>query len=276
MSRIFAQIEQATAYIRSKTSIVPKLMLVLGSGLGDYGDRLEKMEVIPYKDIPGFPQTTVPGHKGNLLLGEVFGVPVAIMQGRFHYYEGHRQQDIAFPVRVLRHLGAQMVLFTNAAGAINLSFQPGDLMMITDHINYSGMSPLFGENVEEMGPRFIDMTQAYDKTLQQILLSAAKEQGIALKQGVYMMFAGPQFETPAEIRFARTIGADAAGMSTVPEIIAARHCGLRICAISCMTNMAAGILDQPLTHEEVMETGKMVSDRFSRLVDAFIQGIREV
>lgn len=276
MSQAYAKIQQATDYIRSQSDITPKLMLVLGSGLGDYGDRLEKMDVIPYQNIPGFPQTTVPGHKGNLLLGECFGVPVVIMQGRFHYYEGHRQQDIAFPVRVLRNLGAQMVLFTNAAGAINMDFQPGDLMMITDHINYSGMSPLFGENVEEMGPRFIDMTQAYDKQLQQVLLAAAQEQEIALKRGVYMMFPGPQFETPAEIRFARTIGADAAGMSTVPEIIAARHCGLRICAISCMTNMAAGILDQPLTHEEVMETGQMVADRFARLVDAFIQHLSEV
>lgn len=276
MSQAYAQIQKATDYIRTQSNITPKLMLVLGSGLGDYGNRLQKMDVIPYQNIPGFPRTTVPGHKGNLLLGELFGVPVVIMQGRFHYYEGHRQQDIAFPVRVLRNLGAQMVLFTNAAGAINMDFKPGDLMMITDHINYSGMSPLFGENVDEMGPRFIDMTQAYDKPLQQILLACAREQGISLKQGVYMMFPGPQFETPAEIRFARTIGADAAGMSTVPEIIAARHCGLRICAISCMTNMAAGILDQPLSHEEVMETGRMVSDRFARLVDTFIQHVREV
>ena len=155
MSQAYAQIQKATDYIRTQSNITPKLMLVLGSGLGDYGDRLQKMDVIPYQNIPGFPRTTVPGHKGNLLLGELFGVPVVIMQGRFHYYEGHRQQDIAFPVRVLRNLGAQMVLFTNAAGAINMDFKPGDLMMITDHINYSGMSPLFGENVDEMGPRFI-------------------------------------------------------------------------------------------------------------------------
>ena len=254
----------------------PYAVLVLGSGLGDYAQRMETPTVIPYEEIPGFMVSTVHGHAGRLVMGRLFGLPVAIMQGRFHYYEGHRQQDIAFPVRVLRNLGAQMVLFTNAAGAINMDFQPGDLMMITDHINYSGMSPLFGENVEEMGPRFIDMTQAYDKQLQQVLLAAAQEQEIALKRGVYMMFPGPQFETPAEIRFARTIGADAAGMSTVPEIIAARHCGLRICAISCMTNMAAGILDQPLTHEEVMETGQMVADRFARLVDAFIQHLSEV
>lgn len=268
--------QQAAAYLKTQTKIIPRAVLVLGSGLGDYAERLEGADVVPYECVPGFPKSTVEGHKARLVFGELFGVPVAIMQGRFHYYEGYNQQQITLPIRALREMGAQILFLTNASGGINTSFAPGDLMLIDDHINFSGTSPLMGENVAEQGLRFPDMSQAYDKQLKACLLRAAEKAGVPLKRGVYMMFCGPQFETPAEIRFGRIIGADAAGMSTVPEVIVGRHCGLRVCGVSCITNMAAGILDQPLTHTEVMETGERVKDAFASLVDAFVKGLKNV
>ncbi|MDL2225975.1 purine-nucleoside phosphorylase [Eubacteriales bacterium OttesenSCG-928-M02] len=269
----FEMAKEAANYITAQITEQPKALLVLGSGLGDYALRMENPTIIPYTSIPHFKQSTVPGHEGQLVLGRIFDVPVAIMQGRVHYYEGYSQQEITLPVRTLRLCGAEILFLTNAAGGINLDFSPGDLMLIDDHINFSGQSPLMGPNEEQLGLRFPDMAQAYDKQLKQALFDAAARADVELKRGVYMMFSGPQFETGAEIRFARTIGADAAGMSTVPEVIAGRHAGMRICGVSCITNMAAGILDQPLSHEEVNETALQVQDDFKRLVDEFIKGI---
>lgn len=264
------RIQQAIAYIGSKTDIRPGIALVLGSGLGDYAERLEDPFVIPYDEIPGFPKSTVAGHAARLVFGRIKGKEVVIMQGRFHYYEGYCQDEITLPIRVLRVLGAEILLLTNAAGGIQQRFRPGDFMLISDHINFSGASPLRGPNLDTFGPRFVDMTHTYDKDLMERMREAAEQNGITLQEGVYMMFCGPQFETPAEIRFARTIGADAAGMSTVPEAIVARHAGMRIVGISLITNMAAGILDQPLTHQEVLETGAQASARFTSLIDAFL------
>lgn len=272
---ISERINKATAYIESKTDMRPYALLVLGSGLGDYAERLEGSLAIPYEDIPEFPRSTVEGHAGRLLLGNIHGLPVAIMQGRFHYYEGYQQQEVTMPIRVLRRLGAEVVLLTNACGGIDTGFKPGDLMLIDDHINFSGTSPLRGGNLDEFGPRFPDMSCVYDKQLRALALESAKENGIDMKRGVYMMFGGPQFETPAEIRMARTMGANVAGMSTVPEAIVANHAGMKVCGISCVTNMASGILDQPLTHQEVMETGEMVKDKFSALVDGFVKRLVE-
>lgn len=270
MSSLYAQVQKAAAYLKERTRIRPRAVLVLGSGLGEYAERLEHADVVPYEQVPGFPVSTVEGHKAQLVFGSLFGVPVAIMQGRYHFYEGYTQQQVTLPIRVLREMGAKVLFLTNAAGGINESYRPGDLMLIDDHINFSGTSPLIGANVSEQGLRFPDMSQAYDRALKESLLRAADKAGVPLRRGVYMMFTGPQFETPAEIRFGRAIGADAAGMSTVPEVIVGRHCGMRVCGVSCITNMAAGILDQPLTHTEVMETGEKVKDSFAALVDAFL------
>ena len=272
---MYNKIEQAAEFLKQNVSLVPKMVLVLGSGLGAYADGIKDRTVIPYADIPGFAASTVPGHAGQLVFGTIHGLPVAVMQGRVHYYEGGGMQQVALPLRALRLMGAESILLTNAAGGVNFDFKPGDLMLIDDHINFSANSPLIGPNIYQMGPRFPDMSQAYDKTMKECMLNAAKKIDLDLKRGVYMMFTGPQFETPAEIRFVRTIGADAVGMSTVPEVIAARHCGYKICGVSCITNMAAGILDQPLNHEEVMETGAMVRDRFEMLIDTFLQEISQ-
>lgn len=266
----------AVNYIKSKTNIIPRLVLVLGSGFGGYVDSIfEKIE-IPYSEIPGFANTSVSGHVGKLVFAIVNKMPIAILQGRVHYYEGVPINRIVFPLRVIRILGAEFVLFTNASGGTNRAFVPGDFMLIDDHINNTANSPLIGTNIDELGPRFPDMTYAYDNKLKECMMRAAKDAEIDLKRGVYMMFCGPQFETPAEIRFARMIGADAIGMSTVPEVIAARHCGYRICAVSCITNMAAGILDQPLTHDEVIETGNTSSKKARRLIDLFIKEINNL
>ncbi len=265
------RIERAADYLEQKVQIRPKVMLVLGSGLGGYADGIDNAQRIAYADIPGFPTSTVAGHKGQLVFGNLFGNAIAVMQGRLHYYEGYAQEVLTIPIRTLKLLGAEVLVLTNAAGGINAAFLPGDLMLIDDHINYSGMSPLRGENLDLFGPRFPDMSQAYDKGLKELMLRAAEQANVELKRGVYMMFSGPQFETPAEIRFARTIGADAAGMSTVPEVIVGRHAGMRVCAVSCITNMAAGMLDQPLSHQEVMETGEKVKHIFARLIDEFLQ-----
>ncbi len=265
------RIERSADYLRQKMKIHPKTVLVLGSGLGGYADRLKDAQRISYADIPGFPTSTVAGHAGHLVLGNLWSMPVAIMQGRLHYYEGYAQDVITIPIRALRLLGAEVLVLTNAAGGINFDFEPGDLMLIEDHINFSGMSPLRGENIDLFGPRFPDMSQAYDPDLRRLMLKASGLADVDLKKGIYVMFSGPQFETPAEIRFARTIGADAVGMSTVPEVIVGRHAGMRICAVSCITNMAAGMLNQPLSHAEVMETGENVKHKFARLIDEFLQ-----
>ena len=253
-------------YLRSKTNIQPVLGLVLGSGLGDLVELVEGQVAVPYADIPGFERSTAPDHAGQLVFGTLKGLPCVLMCGRLHHYEGYAPERIVYPVRTLRALGVKQLILTNASGGINMGFSVGDLMLITDHINLSGMNPLIGPNDEAWGPRFPDMTYAYAPGLNAAIVEAAREALIPLRQGVYAMMSGPSFETPAEIRMLRTLGADAVGMSTVPEVIAANHCGLPVAAISCITNMAAGVLGQPLDGQEVVETGQRVKGKFMTLL----------
>jgi len=250
-----------------------KIGLILGSGLGGYAEKIENKRFVSYSELPGFPQSRVEGHKGRFVIGELFGKTVICMQGRFHYYEGYPQSQIALAVRVMKRLGVEKLLLTNAAGGVNLSFSPGDLMLISDHINFSGSHPLIGPNDEDFGPRFPDQTNVYDRDLRAGVRAAAKEADVKLQEGVYMMFSGPTFESPAEIVFARTVGASAVGMSTVPEAIAAAHCGIKTIGISLITNMAAGIFDQPLSHEEVQETAAIASEKFTKLVDKIVETV---
>ena len=250
-----------------------KIGLILGSGLGGYAEKIENKRFVSYSELPGFPQSRVEGHKGRFVIGELFGKTVICMQGRFHYYEGYPQSQIALAVRVMKRLGVEKLLLTNAAGGVNLSFSPGDLMLISDHINFSGSHPLIGQNDEDFGPRFPDQTNVYDRDLRAGVRAAAKAAGVKLQEGVYMMFSGPTFESPAEIVFSRTVGASAVGMSTVPEAIAAAHCGIKTIGISLITNMAAGILDQPLSHEEVQETAAIASEKFTKLVDKIVETV---
>ncbi|MDA3832387.1 MAG: purine-nucleoside phosphorylase [Spirochaetales bacterium] len=259
-------IQDAAEYIQKKIAVTPGIGIILGSGLGVLGDEVEKAVRISYKDIPHFPRSTVEGHAGQLVVGLLEGVPVAVMQGRFHYYEGYQMDAVAFPVRVMKLLGIMDLLVTNAAGGCNPDFNAGDLMVITDHIKFIDNSPLRGPNVSEFGPRFNELSNAYTKELQRKTFQVGKELKIPLVSGVYALMAGPSFETPAEIRMLRLLGADAVGMSTVPEVITAAHAGMRILGISCITNMAAGILDKALNHEEVMETGARVSETFASLI----------
>ena len=253
----------------------PEIGLILGSGLGGYGEKLENPAFINYKDIPGFPVSKVEGHKNRFILGTLFGKNICAMQGRFHYYEGIEQKKLMIPIHIMKDAGVRTLILTNAAGGINTSFEPGDLMLITDHINLSGSNPLRGDNEDSYGPRFPDMSEVYSRRLRERLLSAVGNAGISLKQGVYVMNSGPSYETPAEIRMLRLLGGDAVGMSTVPEAIAAKHCGMDVIGISCITNMAAGILNQPLNHEEVCETADRVKTVFESVVDLLIAGITE-
>ncbi len=266
-------IERAVEILKPLSGDACKIGLILGSGLGGYAERIENKRFVGYSDLPGFPQSRVAGHKGRFVIGDLFGKRVICMQGRFHYYEGYPQSQIAIPVRVMKRLGVEKLLVTNAAGGVNLDFDPGDLMLITDHINFSGSHPLIGPNDDDFGPRFPDQTNVYDHELRARVKKAAAEAGVTLREGVYMMFSGPTFESPAEIVFARTIGASAVGMSTVPEAIAAAHCGVKTVGISLITNMAAGILDQPLSHEEVQETAAVASEKFTRLVDRIVRDV---
>lgn len=266
-------IDEAVRIIRQRTDLVPEVGMILGSGLGDYADRIENPVKIPYQDIPNFPVSTVAGHAGQFVLGNRNGKTVIAMQGRIHYYEGYTQRQITLPVRIMKRLGVQNMLLTNACGGVNLSFAPGTLMMISDHINYSGSNPLLGPNFEIDGPRFPDMSRVYPKELRDKLRQCAAREGIALQEGVYMMFSGPCYETPAEVRMARTLGADAVGMSTVPEGIVCAHCGIPVLGISCITNYAAGILDQPLSHQEVVETAARVKDTFVQVVDLILKEV---
>lgn len=267
----YEQIQETAQAIRTRAGgLQPKVGIILGSGLGDFAEGLAKKVVIPYAELPHFPHSSVPGHAGRLVLGEVGGEPIVAMQGRVHAYEGYSPAQVAFPARVLCALGIHSLVVTNAAGGVNWDFKPGDLMVITDHLNLSGYNPLVGPNDDRMGPRFPDMTTAYPTALQAQLLSSAQNVGVELKQGVYAVLAGPSYETPAEIRMLRTLGADAVGMSTVPEVIAARHMGVQVAGISCITNLAAGIGNKPLTHEEVAETAHQVKDIFRRLLEDFL------
>ncbi len=266
------RIDRAAEVIRAACGGA-EIGLILGSGLGDNIPSLKDRKTILYKDIPGFPVSTVPGHHGEWISGEMHDKRVAIMRGRFHFYEGYDVPDVTLPVRVMQRLGVRTLIVTNAAGGVNTSFAPGDLMLISDMINYSGINPLMGRNLDAFGPRFPDMSQAFDRELRGTARACAAELGLSLQEGVYMWFSGPSFETPAEIRMARVLGADAVGMSTVPEVLVARHGGLRVLGISCITNMAAGILDQPLDHQEVLETGNRVKASFEGLIDAVVRSL---
>ena len=267
------RIENAVSFIRSRTTAEPSIGLILGSGLGDFADTLENRQVIPFTDIPDFPAATVPGHTGAFVFGEKQGKSVVCLQGRLHYYEGHPMSLLTLPVRILAKLGVQTLVLTNAAGGVNKDYRPGDLMLITDHINYSGTNPLIGVNEPELGPRVPDVTDLYSAGLRLKVKLAAVEAGIGLRQGVYMMFSGPSYETPAEIRMARILGADAVGMSTVPEALVAAQCSIKVLGISCITNLAAGVSPTKLSHQEVMDTAAAVHDKFHSLVDLILKEI---
>jgi len=266
-------VRNAYDYIRTQTDAEPEIGMILGSGLGDFADTLQDRRVIPFTDIPDFPAATVPGHTGAFVFGTKHGKRVVCLQGRLHYYEGHPMSLLTLPVRIMAKLGVKTLVLTNAAGGVNKDYRPGDLMLITDHINYSGSNPLIGVNDPELGPRFPDVTDLYSSSLRLKLKLAAVEAGIGLRQGVYMMFSGPSYETPAEIRMARVLGADAVGMSTVPEAIVAAQCGIHVLGISCITNLAAGVSPNKLSHQEVMETAAMVHDKFHSLVDLILKEI---
>ena len=266
----YSRAGEAAAFIRQKTKVQPQIALVLGSGLGGFADELSNATVIPYAEIPHFPRSGAEGHAGNLVVGKVGEVPVAAMQGRVHYYEGHSLQRVTFPMRVFARLGIRAALLTNAAGGISANLKQGCLVVIRDHINLQGGNPLIGPNDERFGVRFIDMSEAYARDFRQIALEEGKRHKIDIYEGVYAAVSGPSYETPAEICFLRTIGADLVGMSTVPEVIVARHSGIKVLAISCVTNMAAGILNQPINHAEVMETGARIRGQFVALLSSII------
>lgn len=257
-------------YLVSKGIVDPEIGLILGSGLGDLADDIENAIRIPYEEIPNFPVSTVKGHAGQLVYGTLAGRKVIALQGRFHYYEGYDLQTVTYPVRVFKELGVSKLVVTNAAGGVNTSFVPGDLMIITDQINLTGENPLIGENIEGHGPRFVDMTETYSQRGQNLLLEIAKDSQLHLQQGVYAWFTGPTYETPAEIRFARTIGADAVGMSTVPEAIVAKHCGMEVFGISCITNLAAG-MQASLNHDEVVDVTTVVKPQFKKLIKELVK-----
>lgn len=252
--------------VREKTDFIPKIALVLGSGLGAYADQIRIVQEIPYQEIKGFPVSTVPGHEGKFVFGWLGEVPMVCMKGRIHYYEGYQMSDIVLPVRLMKLMGAEILFLTNAAGGVNESFVPGDLMMITDHISCFVPNPLIGPNEEQVGVRFPDMSSVYDADLCSIIRNASEKLGIGMKEGVYLQLTGPSYETPAEIRMIRTLGADAVGMSTAIEAVTARHAGMKVCGISCISNLAAGMSGKPLNHEEVQETADRVSANITKLV----------
>ena len=274
MSYTFVQYQESAEFIRAKLgACVPKVAMILGSGLGFLGDVVEDPIRVSYRDIPHFKASTAPGHKGQLVFGTLQGQKVAVMQGRMHHYEGYSYEEVSYAVRVLRLLGCDTLVVTNAAGGVNLDFKAGDLMLITDHIKIFMESPLRGENLPEFGPRFPDASHLYTPALQDLARKAASDLGIALREGVYMYFPGPQYETPAEVRFARMAGADAVGMSTAPEVITAGHCGMQVLGFTLLSNMAAGILDQPLSEQEVLDAAEACKDKFSKLVLACLKQI---
>ena len=273
MSDLYQKLETCLASVRKKTDFKPEVALILGSGLGDYADEIQIETTIDYTEIEGFPTSTVAGHKGRFVFGYVKNVPVVIMQGRVHYYEGYPMTDVVLPTRLMGMMGAKKLFLTNAAGGVNPNFKPGDFMMITDHITTGIPSPLIGPNIEELGSRFPDMSEVYAPELQEKVRKAAEKLQIPLQEGVYMQFTGPSYETPAEIRMCRTWGGDAAGMSTACEAVAANHMGMKVCGISCITNLAAGMSKQKLDHKEVQETADRVSRQFKQLVTEVIKTI---
>ena len=270
----YRQYEESAQALREKLGTFrPRCLLILGSGLGALGDQVESPISVPYEQVPHMKRSTAPDHKGRFVFGKLAGQDVAVMQGRLHTYEGWSFADVSYPVRVLRLLGVETLIVTNAAGAVNASFNVGDIMLITDHIKLFGVSPLCGPNIDEFGPRFPDMSHVYTPALRDAARQAAEALGITLRQGVYMYFPGPQYETPAEVRAARLLGADAVGMSTVPEAIVAAHCGMKVLGFTLCTNMAAGVLDQPLSGEEVIAAGAEAAPRFSALVKACLERV---
>ena len=270
-----ARLEHAAARLRKKTNARPKTGLILGSGLGDFCDLLENVTEVPFSDIPDFPVATVAGHTGAFLFGTYQGTPVAVLRGRIHCYEGYTPQEVVMPVRLMAMLGVKTVILTNAAGGVNKAYKPGALMLLEDHINFCGANPLTGPNLDQLGPRFPDMSDVYCRQLRERVQELALAEQLPLEQGIYLMYGGPSYETPAEIRAFRTLGADAVGMSTVPEAIAANHCGMHVLGISCITNMAAGILPQKLSHAEVVEAAALAKPRFIRLLTLAIAAAEE-
>lgn len=265
------KILESVNYIKSRINKMPKVGIILGSGLGEMAETLENIIVIKYSEVPNLPESSVKGHKGQFVFGKLQGKDVVMMQGRFHYYEGNKMEDIVLPVYIMKYLGVETLVVTNAAGGVNLEFKPGDLMLIKDHVNLAFNNPLIGKNDDNIGTRFPDMSAAYDKELINLANSAAKNLKIDIKEGTYFMFTGPTYETPAEIKMTRILGGDAVGMSTVPEVIAARHGNIKVLGISCITNMAAGILDKGLNHEEVIEVSNRVKDKFISLINEFVR-----
>lgn len=266
-------IEKARYFITHMTDRRPKIAIILGSGLGSLGEEVKDKKHISYSKIPGFPVSTVQGHDGKLIYGTINGIEVVLMSGRFHFYEGYNTEEITFPIRVLKELGVKKLIITNASGGVNENFNPGDFMIIKDHINFGFNNPLIGKNEDSLGERFPDMTYAYDREYIEIAIESAKKLGINIKEGVYFYNQGPTYETPAEVRMIRILGGDAVGMSTVPEVIVARHAGMSVLGISCITNMAAGILDKELTHEEVIYTGEKTKNKFEELIKEILKRI---
>ena len=272
MNYTFAQYQESADYIRSQIGgFAPKVAMILGSGLGYMGDIVENPIAVPYQNIPHFKVSTAPGHKGQLVFGTLEGQKVAVMQGRMHHYEGYSYEEVSYAVRVLRLLGCETLVVTNAAGCVNTSWQAGDLMLITDHIKLFSVSPLRGENLPEFGTRFPDASRLYTPRLQELARETAAELGIPLREGVYFYCYGPQYETPAEVRAARILGGDAVGMSTAPEVVAAGHCGMEVLGLTLLSNMAAGILDQPLSEQEVLDAAEAAREKFSGLIRACLR-----
>lgn len=273
MNENYEKLMKCFECVQQKITFKPEIALILGSGLGDYADTMEVVETLDYHDIEGFPVSTVPGHKGRFVFGYAGGVPIVAMQGRVHFYEGYKPQDVVLPIRLMKLMGSKVLFLTNAAGGINRSFNAGDFMLITDQISMSVPSPLIGENIDELGVRFPDMSEVYSRRLRKIIENSAVTARVPLRRGVYIQTTGPQYETPAEIRAYERLGADAVGMSTAIEAIAARHAGMEICGISCISNLAAGISVNPLTHAEVQETADRVAPLFKKLVTQAIEDI---
>ncbi len=266
-------IDEANRYIQERIDQTPTIGLILGSGLGELADELDDAIVIPYQEIPHFVMSTVDYHAGKLIVGNLEGKTVVAMQGRFHYYEGHSIDSVTFPIRVMKMLGVEQLILTNASGGLHIDQQPGDLMLVTDHINLMGINPLIGANDERLGDRFPDMSTTYCKSLAQVAKQVATQTGVSLREGVYVAFTGPSFETPAEVKMARVIGGDAVGMSTVPEVIVANHAGIKVLTISCICNLAAGILPQPITAEEVYEAAGQAKENFSKLLRGIVKNM---
>ena len=273
MNENYEKLMKCFECVQQKITFKPEIALILGSGLGDYADTMEVVETLDYHDIEGFPVSTVPGHKGRFVFGYAGGVPIVAMQGRVHFYEGYKPQDVVLPIRLMKLMGAKVLFLTNASGGVNAGFNAGDFMLITDQISMSVPSPLIGENIDELGVRFPDMSEVYSRRLRKIIENSAVTAGVPLRRGVYIQTTGPQYETPAEIRAYERLGADAVGMSTAIEAIAARHAGMEICGISCISNLAAGISVNPLTHAEVQETADRVAPLFKKLVTQAIKDI---